>query len=303
MGKDIADAVPEAAQLYARANEIVGYDLASLCFEGPTERLDATDVSQPAIFVTSVACLRALRSGVIAGELSDVEPDFCAGLSLGEYTALHGAGAVGFDEALQLVQLRGQSMQQAAQQRRGTMVSVLGLDPPAVNELCRAALADAPAEDDGGQSVLEPVNFNCPGQIVLSGTVNACQRAAELAEQHGASRAIPLSVAGGFHTTMMEPAAAKLRQALDKTPFALPNYPVVANVDAVVYDRAATIPEKLMQQLVSPVLWQQSVEFLLEQGVERFVEIGPGRVLTGLVKKISRAQKRKVTIITVNGVQ
>lgn len=301
MGQDLAQSHSEIADLYAQANEIVGYDLAQLCFSGPQDKLNETVISQPAIFVTSVACLKAIRLGLVAGELAEVMPDFCAGLSLGEYTALYAAGAVDFESALKLVQLRGQSMQEAAKLRKGTMLSVLGLDEEAVGRLCQAVLDEGINEDDGGPAVLAGVNFNCPGQIVLSGTVNACQRAEQLAEQFGAGRAVPLSVAGGFHTQMMEPAAEKLRQALDKTVFNVPQCPVVANVDALVYDCASQIPEKLMRQLVSPVKWQHSIEFLLEQGVDRLVEIGPGRVLTGLAKKISRAVQKKVEIITVNG--
>ena len=303
MGRDLAEADPQAAELYARANEIVGYDLAALCFDGPQERLNETDLSQPAIFVTSAALLQAVRAGKVGGEeLCEAGADFHAGLSLGEYTALYAGGAVDFEAALKLVQLRGQSMQEAAGQREGTMVSLLGMDQEGVEKLCRAVLGEHPTEPDGAEAVLAGVNFNCPGQIVLSGTVIACQRAAAVAEHYGASRAIPLAVAGGFHTKMMDPAAAKLRAALDATKFCQPQYPVVANVDAARYDSAEEIPDKLMRQLVSPVRWQQSVEYLLQEGVECFVEIGPGRVLTGLVKKISRALKRKVKIVTVNGV-
>lgn len=302
MGQDLAQNHSEIAELYNQANDIVGYDLAKLCFQGPQEELNETKISQPAIFVSSVACLKAIKLGFVASDLADVQPDYCAGLSLGEYTALYAAGAVEFEAALKLVQLRGQSMQEAAKLRKGTMLSVLSLDEAGVEKLCQAVLAENITEDDGGPTVLAGVNFNCPGQIVLSGTVKACQRAAELAEEFGAGRVIPLSVAGGFHTEMMEPAAEKLKKALDQTTFNNPDCPVVANVDALVYDGATQIPEKLMKQLVSPVRWQHSLEFLLKQGVERLVEIGPGRVLTGLAKKTSRPLKKKVAIVTVNGI-
>lgn len=300
MGQSLFRENAEIKALYQHANEIVGYDLAGLCFEGPIEKLNSTVVSQPAIFVTSVACLKALRSGMIADDLKDVMPDACAGLSLGEYTALYAASAMSFADALKLVQLRGESMQEAAELRSGTMVSILGLDEEGVNKLCQAALADAQKEPDGQEAVLSAVNFNCPGQIVISGTVNACKRAEELACEYGAGRAIVLRVAGGFHTSLMDPAATKLRKALDHCQFSDPACQVVANIDARVYDGADEIAEKLMRQLVGPIRWQESVEWFIEKGVERFVEIGPGRVLTGLVKKISRAKKQKVEIITVN---
>jgi len=301
MGKALAEAHAKIQALYEQANAIVGYDLARLCFAGPQEKLNETVISQPAIFVTSAACLHALRAGQAAPELAGVEPDWCAGLSLGEYTALYAAGAMSFEAGLKLVQLRGESMQAAADSRAGTMVSLLGADEQQVAALCAAVLAEGIQEADGGAAILAGVNYNCPGQIVVSGTLKACERAAARAEEFGASRAIPLAVAGGFHTKMMDPAAARLRQALDETVFTMPRYATAANVDAKLYGSVREIPEKLMQQLVSPVRWQQSVEFLLHAGAERFVEIGPGRVLTGLVKKIARDAGKKVEIITVNG--
>lgn len=298
MCRTLAENQSAVVDLYNRASQILGYDLAKLCFEGPAEQLNATEFSQPAIFVTSVACLQAVRDGRIVSDFADTMPHACAGLSLGEYTALYAADAMSFEDAVKLVQLRGQSMQQAARQNPGAMLSVLGLDEDAVNKLCQA-VRDSLA--DGPDVVIEPVNFNCPGQIVLSGTSQACQRAAELAPEHGAGRVVPLNVTGAFHTKMMAPAVEKLREGLSQCTFVDPLCPVVANVDASEYDSSAGIPEKLLAQLVGPVRWQQSVEYLLEQGFERFVEIGPGRVLTGLVKKTARALKQKPTIITING--
>jgi len=300
MGRELAQNNHEIGRLYQRANEIVGYNLASLCFEGPAERLDTTEISQPGIFVTSAAYLLALRKGIIASELAEVAPEVCLGLSLGEYTALYAAGAMTFDQVLKLVQIRGQSMQAAAEKRSGGMVSIMGLDERAVNELCEAVLSESPQEQDGQGAVLVAVNFNCPGQIVLSGTKLACERAEERAEEFGASRAIGLRVAGAFHSSLMGPAAAELKKALDQCEFSRFSCPVVANVDAQVYDGPEQISDKLMRQLVSAVRWQQSIEKLLDEGVERFVEIGPGRVLTGLVKKISRAKKVKPVIMNVN---
>jgi [acyl-carrier-protein] S-malonyltransferase len=243
----------------------------------------------------------AMRAGKIAPELAPVLPDACAGLSLGEYTALYAAGTLDFDQTLKLVQLRGRSMQEAADQTRGSMVTILGLDEPAVDALCKAVLDENPVEEQGQKPLLVPVNFNCPGQIVISGTINACRLLTEMAEQHGASRAIPLKVAGAFHTEMMDLAAEKLAQALQDCAFSVFDCPVIANVDAKLYDGIDSIIPKLLAQLVRPVRWQQCVEYLLDQGAQRFVEIGPGRVLTGLVKKIAREKKQKIDIVTVNG--
>jgi len=301
MGRDLSESIPEIADLYARANEIVGYDLASTCFEGPAERLNITEISQPAIFVTSVACLTALRMGKVATGLTEIEPEACAGLSLGEYTALYAAGAVEFDDALKLVQLRARSMQTAAEQRKGTMVSILGLGQEEVARLCQAVLDDPPTEDDGLTPLLVPVNFNCPGQIVISGSPGACNRAAVLAEKFGLAKAVPLQVAGAFHTEMMAPAASQLRGALNACPFSPPSCKLIANVDGQFYDSTEQITEKLLRQLTSAVRWQQSIEFLLDQGAQRFVEIGPGRVLTGLLKKICRARKQKVQQLNISG--
>ncbi|MFC1782776.1 ACP S-malonyltransferase [Planctomycetota bacterium] len=303
MGRDLAHNLPEIAQLYDRANEIVGYDLAQLCFEGPEDKLNSTVFSQPALFTTSAACLMALRMGKVAADLSQLQPHACAGLSLGEYTALYAAGAMSFEDGLRLVQLRGKSMQQAADQQPGAMVSLLDMAPDSVNQLCQAVLAEITAEDDGAEPILVPVNFNCPGQIVVSGTIAACRRAAQRAEEFGASRAIPLKVAGAFHTRLMESAAKKLQNALEICNFSLPECPVLANVDGLVYDNVELISQKLLRQLINPVLWQQTVENLLDQKFERFVEIGPGRVLTGLVKKTARLRKARPQMINISGLE
>jgi len=297
MGRNLAEKSTEIARLYKRAGEIVGYDLADICFNGPEEKLNATEVSQPGIFMVSVASLMALRA---EPSLTDIKPEIYAGLSLGEYTALYAAGVLSFEEGLKLVQIRGRSMQQAAEASAGAMVSILGMDQGQVEDLCRKVLDEAPSEKAGQAAMLVPVNYNCPGQIVVSGTINACNRAAELAPGLGAMKAIVLKVNGAFHTSMMAPAAEKLAQALGQCQFGKFDCPVVANVNAKVYETVESIPGKLLQQLVSPVQWQQSVEYLLEEGFERFVEVGPGRVLVGLVKKTARNKERKVTLLNVN---
>ncbi len=299
MGKELIAQHPELRQTFDQAADILGYDLASLCFDGPEEKLNNTEISQPAIFVTSVVCLEALKVGLLGESLTDVKPDGYAGLSLGEYTALYAAGTLDFEQGLRLVQVRGESMQAAADQRHGTMVSILGIDEQQALQLTAAVLAENIAEDDGLPTVLAPVNFNCPGQIVFSGTLNACKRAAELAPDHGAGRTVELAVAGAFHTELMQPAADRLQKALAEVTFGAFVAPVIANVDAQPYAGPDEIPGKLMQQLVQPVRWQQSIERLLDEGIERFVEIGPGRVLTGLTKKIARAQKAKPEIETI----
>ncbi len=284
MGADIAAALPAAAELFARANEIVGFDLRKVCFEGPADRLNSTTMSQPAIFVTSAALLEVLRASA-AGQ--NLRPDVTAGLSLGEYTALYAAGAISFEDGLRLVKRRGEAMQAAADASEGTMVSILGLDEDKVRQLC---------DEARDSELLEPVNFNCPGQIVVSGTLGACARAEHLAEKYGAIKAIRLEVAGAFHTTLMTPAAQALKQALVRTPISQPAVRTIANITADYYHGPDSVVEGLTRQLTGAILWQKCMERLLADGVEGFYEIGPGRVLTGLMKRINR--KTKVTNIS-----
>jgi [acyl-carrier-protein] S-malonyltransferase len=280
MAADIAEAFPDAAKVFEKADKIIGYDLKKICFEGPAEQLDSTTVSQPAIFVTSAAILDCLRSNPTT---ADIKPDVTAGLSLGEYTALYAAGAISFEDALVLVQTRGNAMQAAADASDGAMVGIIGLDEEKVNQLCSEA---------AGVDLLVPVNFNCPGQIVISGDKNACHRAVELAQKYGAIKAVPLKVAGAFHTKMMVPAADALQEALQACEITVPSaVKVVANVDAAYYDTADQIRRGLVNQLVAPILWQKCMAKLFDEGVESFYEIGPGRVLTGLMKRINRKTK------------
>ncbi len=280
MGADVARAFPPAAAVFQKANDILGFDLRRICFEGPADRLDTTTISQPAIFTTSAAILEVIRTAPAAG---DLKPDVTAGLSLGEYTALYAAGILRFDDALTLVHKRGQAMQAAADATDGAMVSIIGLDEQKVNELCEEAR-------QGG--LLEPVNFNCPGQIVLSGEKTPCHRAEQLAPKYGAIKAVHLAVAGAFHTEMMAPAADTLRKALADTHIAEPAaVKTIANTNAEYYKTAADIKLGLAKQLTNPILWQKCMEKLIADGVEDFYEIGPGRVLTGLMKRISRKAK------------
>ena len=282
MGADFARSFRVADEVFRNANDILGFDLAKLCFEGPADELNTTTISQPAIFATSAAILQVLKTTTAT---KDLRPDVTAGLSLGEYTALYAAGLLTFQDALTLVYKRGQAMQAAADATDGAMLSVMGLDNERIARLC--------AEARQGE-LLEPVNFNCPGQVVLSGTRASCRRAEQLAPKYDAIKAVPLAVAGAFHTEMMATAAESLGQALAGVQIADPNgVKIIANINAEYYDSSRAIAEGLTLQLTSPILWQSCMERLLADGVEEFYEIGPGRVLTGLMRRIKR--KAKVT--------
>lgn len=277
MGAEVAGAFPVAADIFERANDIVGFDLRQICFQGPAETLNTTTMSQPAIFATSAALLAVLGTEAAT---ADIRPDVTAGLSLGEYTALYAAGLISFEDGLKLVKTRGEAMQAAADASKGGMVSIMGLDADNVRRLC---------DDVSEGELLEPVNFNCPGQIVVSGAVAACERAAQRASEYGAMKAIRLEVAGAFHTSMMSSAAEALRQALSQCPIGTPDAPkTLANITADYYDTAAAVADGLVKQLTSPILWQECMERLAADGIEQFYEIGPGRVLTGLMKRIDR---------------
>lgn len=275
MGRDIYEQFSLVQDLFERAGNILGYDLANLCFNGPDDKLNATDVSQPAIFTVSAAFLELIKSSN-----KTIYPDAAAGLSMGEYTAIYAAGLISFEDGLRLVQKRGQAMQAAADANPGAMVSILGLDDVQIISLC---------EEASQGELLVAVNFNCPGQIVLSGTRGACQRAAELAAKYGAMKAVPLSVAGAFHSEMMAPAARRLDEALAGCQIKDPaEIKIIANIHAEYYTSAEDIRQGLVKQLIQPILWQKCIERLLADGFDKFYEIGPGRVLTGLMKRISR---------------
>jgi len=295
MGADIARSYDTAAQIFNKANNILGYDIAKICFEGPVEQLNSTVVSQPAIFTTSAAILGVLRAEKPTfGEAADVT----AGLSLGEYTALYAAGVLSFEDALVLVHKRGRAMQAAAEASTGEMVSIIGLDEEKVRQLCVEAVQGTVeslvekqqvSEKNESTPFVTPVNFNCPGQIVISGTKSACQRAKDLATKYGAIKAVRLETAGAFHTQMMSSAAGELQEALSSCKISEPSkIAVIANINAEYYKSSREIAKGLVKQLVSPILWQKCMERLLADGVKEFYEIGPGRVLTGLMKRISR---------------
>ena len=276
MGQKMAESHPSARALFDRANEVLGYDLAKLCFEGPTEQLDSTVISQPALFVTSLVALEALRQ-----ESPDVvlSCEATAGLSLGEYTALTFAGVLEFEDGVRLVQQRGAAMQEASDATPSGMVSILGLEPVQVEQLC---------QDVRGEDVLQIANLLCPGNIVVSGHNAACERVAEAAPAAGAMKAIPLAVAGAFHTPIMGSAVEKLTAALADVPMKPARIPVISNVDATAHSDPEEIRQLLIQQVVSPVRWEDSMRILLADGYDHFYEIGPGRVLRGLLRRINR---------------
>jgi len=288
MGAEIAQSFPVAAEIFEKANDIVGFGLSRICFEGPAEQLNSTTISQPAIFVTSAAILEVLRTEPATSSLS---ADVTAGLSLGEYTALYAAGLISFEDALVLVQKRGQAMQAAADATEGAMVGIIGLDEEKARQLCAEAA-------EGG--LIVPVNFNCPGQTVVSGSKSACKRAEVLAEKYGAIKAVPLEVAGAFHTEMMSSAAEALKEALSNCEVSEPSeIKTIANINAEYYESSQKVAEGLIKQLTCPILWQQCMERLLTDGVEKFYEIGPGRVLTGLMRRINR----KIKVVNISSLQ
>lgn len=276
MAQQLVASLPAAKELFDRAAEVLGYDLARICFEGPAEELDSTVYSQPALFVASLAAIEQLRvekPDVVDGAAA------AAGLSLGEYSAMVFAGVMSFEDGLKVVQRRGEAMQAASDAVPSGMVSVLGME--------RDALATV-VDQARGDGVLEIANYLCPGNIAVSGENSACERLVELAEKAGAMKVIPLAVAGAFHTSIMQPAVEKLAAALADVPLAAPRIPVVSNVDALPHNDPAEIRDLLIRQVVSPVLWEDSVRYLLAGGHDQFYEVGPGRVLRGLLKRIDR---------------
>jgi [acyl-carrier-protein] S-malonyltransferase len=276
MGKRLVESLPAARRLYDRAAEVLGYDLAKLCFQGPADELDSTVYSQPAIFVTSLAALESLRA-----ESPDVvlSCEATAGLSLGEYTAMVFAGVMDFEDGLMLVQRRGAAMQEAADATPSGMVSVLGLERVEVEALCEKARKG---------EILKIANFLCPGNIVISGSLAACERAAEMARSQGAMKAVPLAVAGAFHTEIMRPADQRCAEALADVPMRTPRIPVISNVDALPHDDPEEIRRILVRQVLQPVRWEDSMRNLIQQGFDQFYEVGPGRVLRGLLRRIDR---------------
>ena len=283
MGQALYGTVPAARRLFDEAAEVLGYDLLAVCRDGPAERLNSTVISQPAIFVASLAALESLRASDPAAEAACTAT---AGLSLGEYTALVFAGALTFAVGLRVVQRRGEAMQAAADATAGGMVSVLGLERDKVEELCAAAR---------GQGLIEVANLLCPGNIAVSGTKAACAEVERLAPERGAMKTIRLAVAGAFHTDLMKPADQALAKALEGVALRPPRIPVWSNVDARPHTEPEEIRGLLIRQVLQPVLWEQTLRNLLAAGIDQFYEIGPGRVLAGLLKRVQR-QARCVNV-------
>jgi [acyl-carrier-protein] S-malonyltransferase len=277
MGKDFYESSPAAKEVFDIAGGLLGFDLKAACFTGPEEFLNQTDISQPAIYTTSIASFRA---GMELGLIDPTAVTAYAGLSLGEYTALHLAGAFTFEAGLRLVAARGKYMQEAAVATPSGMVAILGADEAAIDKIC---------QECAHGEVLVPANFNAPGQIVISGSIAACERGLKAAEAAG-FRATALKVAGAFHSPLMQSGADKMKAELDRTVFNQPRTTVYSNVTAAPHADSASIKDLLLQQIVSPVKWEQTMKLLIAEGGDgaRFVELAPNRHLAGLAKRISR---------------
>jgi [acyl-carrier-protein] S-malonyltransferase len=277
MGKLLVESTPQAKAIFERANQVLGYDLLQVCLEGPADKLDSTVYSQPALFVTSLAALEWLKANKpeVFNSCQAV-----AGLSLGEYTALVFANVLTFEDGLRVVQERGRAMQDAADAVPSGMISILGLDAEKTQVVCHEAKT--------GDEILQIANYLCPGNIVVSGHKSACERVAPLAEKAGAMKTIPLAVAGAFHTPLMQPAVERLQRALAGVTLNKPRIPVISNVDAESHDDPEQIRELLVRQVVAPVRWEDSIRKMLSHGHTPLWEVGPGRVLRGLLKRIDR---------------
>ncbi|XP_065847802.1 uncharacterized protein [Euphorbia lathyris] len=281
MGKE-AQSVPAAADLYKKANDILGYDLLDLCTSGPKEKLDSTVISQPAIYVTSLAAIELLRARDGGQQIID-SVDVTCGLSLGEYTALAFAGAFSFEDGLKLVKLRGEAMQKAADAAEGAMVSIIGLDSDKVQQLCDAANEEVDEVDR-----VQIANYLCPGNYAVSGGLKGIEAVQAKAKSFKARMAVRLAVAGAFHTSYMEPAVSRLEAALAATEIKSPRIPVISNVDAQPHADPATIKKILARQVTSPVQWETTVKTLLDKGLEKSYELGPGKVIAGIVKRMNK---------------
>ncbi|RST75457.1 [acyl-carrier-protein] S-malonyltransferase [Siminovitchia acidinfaciens] len=276
MGKEAAESNTNAKKTFEQADERLGYSLSSIIFEGPQEKLTLTANAQPALLTTSIALMQDLKE-------AGISPDYTAGHSLGEYTALVAAGAIDFSDAVYAVNKRGEYMEEAVPDGKGTMAAILGLDRSVLQDVCASV-------SEKGDDV-QLANMNCPGQIVISGTVAGVQKAGEKAKEQGAKRVLPLQVSGPFHSSLMKPAAEKFSGILNEITIRDASVPVVVNVTATPETKKEVFEEKLIEQLYSPVLWEDTVQQLIASGVDTFVEVGPGKVLSGLVRKVDRNVK------------
>jgi [acyl-carrier-protein] S-malonyltransferase len=282
MGSALCDKFPPAFQRFQQASQILGYDLLEICKNGPVDKLNSTVFSQPAIYVSSLAALDLLNSEDPQAAQSC---KITAGLSLGEYTALTFAGAISFADGVALVKERGEAMQAASEKSPSGMLSVIGAEKDQIEQIC---------EEAGKVGLIKMANFLCPGNIVVSGDDQACLMFEKIASEKGI-RTIKLAVAGAFHTSLMEPALDRLAKILSTTSIAFINVPVLANVDALEHSDPVSIKNKLARQVVEPVLWENCIRKILDSGVEKLYEVGPGRVLAGLAKRINR----KIEIVNI----
>ena len=273
MGRELAQSYACAREVFEEADAALGFAISKLCFEGPAEDLQLTANTQPAILTVSVAAARVLRE-------KGISADYVAGHSLGEYSALVAAGALSLSDAVRLVRKRGQYMQEAVPVGQGAMAAILGLEGAALDEICREAAQG---------EVVSPANLNSPGQVVIAGSAAAVARAGEMARGRAAKRALPLNVSAPFHCALMKPAQDRLSVDLDAIHMDDPQVPLVNNVGAQVVTSASVVREGLKQQVTAPVRWEESIHRLRREGVELFVEVGPGKVLSGLVRQIDRA--------------
>lgn len=264
MGKDLYDNVPQAKELFDKANEILGFDITEIMFNGTAEELKQTKVTQPAVFLHSVILAQSLG----------IEPDATAGHSLGEFSALVAAGALSFEDGLRLVAKRAEAMQKACEMQPGTMAAIIGLDDKTIEDVCA-----------GIDGVVVAANYNCPGQLVISGSLEAVNAACEKLKEAGARRALVLPVGGAFHSPLMEPARKELEQAIAEAPFRTPKCPIYQNVDAKPHTDPEEIKRNLIAQLTAPVRWTYIVRNMIADGFADFTELGPGSVLQGLIKK------------------
>jgi [acyl-carrier-protein] S-malonyltransferase len=272
MAKDLCEKFAVARELFARANDLLGFDIQQICFAGPEEELTKTHVTQPAIFIHSAIVTRLLAEKAMA-------PDMVAGHSLGEYSALFAAGVLDFDEALALVKRRGELMHRAGLENPGTMAAIVGLDPPEVEAVCNEAAS---------AGIVCPANFNSPGQIAISGSIAVVQKAMTLAKARGARLVKQLAVGGAFHSPLMTSAREGLREGLQKAHFRDARCPIYVNVTAKPVQKAGELRQRLDEQLTSPVRWIESIENMIADGATQFYEVGPGNVLAGLLKRINR---------------
>ena len=274
------DHFDDVQELYERANDLIGFDLAKVSFAGPEEELKQTVVTQPAIFVHSYALVQQLAK-------QNLTPQMTAGHSLGEYTALCAAGSLTFEAALNLVKIRGELMQRAGEESEGTMAAIIGMEAEAVNKVC---------EDASAAGIVQVANYNSPGQIVISGSIPGVNKAVEIAKEQGAKRAVPLVVSGAFHSPLMAFAKEGLQTVLETTTVQDAQIPVYANVTARAVQQASVIKNMLLQQLTSPVRWIEIIQNMISDGVDTFYEVGPGTVLKGLLRRIDRSFK----VISIN---